>query len=67
MARLIPEDDLPEQLGSLQAVEAAYPDEFARTTAALMRGLPVLIECDKGLVGWFYAALRNRLRNRVRR
>ena len=48
----------------MAAVEAAYPDELERAAEALMRGLPVLIECDKGLVGYFYACLRSRLRRR---
>jgi cell division protease FtsH len=60
----IPEDQLPDELSLLAAVEAAYPDELTRAAEALGRGLPVLIECDKGLVGFFYAALRGRLRRR---
>ncbi|MCA9684539.1 MAG: ATP-binding protein, partial [Myxococcales bacterium] len=62
MSRIIPEDQLPQELGAGATVEAAYPDELSRAAAALVRGLPVLIECDKGLVGYFYAALRGRLR-----
>jgi cell division protease FtsH len=61
---LVPEDQLPEELSLLAAVEAAYPDELSRASEALTRALPVLIECDKGLVGFFYAALRGRLRRR---
>lgn len=60
----IPEQQLPEQLSLLAAIEAAYPDELSRACEALARSLPVLIECDKGLVGFFYAALRGRLRRR---
>ena len=62
MSRIIPEHQLPQELGAGATVEAAYPDELSRAAAALVRGLPVLIECDKGLVGYFYAALRGRLR-----
>jgi cell division protease FtsH len=64
MSRLIPEAQLPDELSLLAAVDAAYPDELSRSGEALVRGLPVLIECDKGLVGFFYAALRGRLRKR---
>ncbi|PRQ06824.1 AAA family ATPase [Enhygromyxa salina] len=60
----IPEAQLPDDLPLLAAVEAAYPDELSRACEALARSLPVLIECDKGLVGFFYAALRGRLRRR---
>ncbi len=61
MTKLIAEDQLPEQLSASAAIDAAYPGELARTCEALIRGLPVLIECDKGLVGFFYASLRGRL------
>ena len=64
MSRLIPEAQLPDELSLLGAVDAAYPDELSRAGEALGRNLPVLIECDKGLVGFFYAALRGRLRRR---
>lgn len=60
----IAETQLPDELSLLAAVEAAYPDELSRAGEALGRSLPVLIECDKGLVSFFYAALRNRLRRR---
>ncbi|PRP90700.1 ATP-dependent zinc metalloprotease FtsH [Enhygromyxa salina] len=58
----IPEQQLPDELSLLAAVEAAYPNELTRACEALVRGLPVLVECDKGLVGFFYAGLRGRLR-----
>ncbi|KIG12653.1 Cell division protein FtsH [Enhygromyxa salina] len=61
---MIPESELPDDLPLLAAVEAAYPDELTRACEALARSLPVLIECEKGLVGFFYAALRTRLRRR---
>lgn len=62
MAKLIPEDQLPEELTPMAAVEAAYPSELSRAVEALGRGLPVLLECDKGMVGFFYSCLRARLR-----
>lgn len=62
MSRVVPEAELPDSLSAMAAVEAAYPDELSQATEALGRGLPVLIECDKGLVGYFYAGLRGRLR-----
>ena len=62
MSRLIPEAQLPSELSLRAAVDAAYPDELSRAGEALVRGLPVLIECDKGLVAFFYSALRDRLR-----
>ncbi len=64
MSRLVPEANLPAELSLLAAVDAAYPDELSRAAEALFRGLPALIECDKGLVGFFYVALRGRLRRR---
>lgn len=60
----VPESQLPDDLSLFAAIEAAYPDELSRAADALARSLPVLIECDKGLVGFFYAALRGRLRRR---
>ncbi|NVB40365.1 AAA family ATPase [Pseudenhygromyxa sp. WMMC2535] len=62
MTRLVPEAQLPDELSPMAAVEAAYPDALSRASAALVRGLPVLIECDKGLASYFYACLRGRLR-----
>jgi cell division protease FtsH len=62
MSRLIPEAQLPTEIPLSAAVDAAYPDELGRASEALGRGLPVLLECDKGMVAFFYAALRARLR-----
>ncbi len=64
MSRIIPEAELPTELSPMAAVEAAYPDELSRASEALSRGLPALVECDKGLVGYFYASVRARLRRR---
>lgn len=62
MSRLVPESELPVDLTPFAAVEAAYPDELQRACDALHRGLPVLVECDKGLVPYFYRCLRDRLK-----
>lgn len=61
MSLTIPESELPERLTPFEAVEAAYPQELSRSYQALQRGLPVLVECDKGLVPYFYKCLRDRL------
>lgn len=63
MSNTIPESDLPTTLSPQQAFEAAYPDELSRATEALLRGLPTLIECDKGVAQNCFVALRTRLRN----
>jgi len=62
MSHLIPESTLPTDISLSAAVEAAYPDELTRATEALLRGLTTIVECDKGMVGFFYATLRNRLK-----
>jgi len=62
MPQIIPESELPVQLSPFQAVELAYPAELTRTHEALKRRLPVLIECDKELVPYFYKSLRDRLK-----
>lgn len=54
--------ELPSEIGPFESVEAAYPEELTRTVEALLRGLPVMIECDKGLVPYFYRGIRDRLR-----
>lgn len=58
----VPLSELPSELTAFDAVEAAYPLELARATDSIVRGLPVLVECDKGLVPYFYRALRERLK-----
>lgn len=63
MSILIPEKDLPQELTSEQAVEAAYASELAEIAAKLQRGLPCLLECDKDLAPFLYVALRGRLKN----
>jgi len=56
------ESDLPSVLGYFEAVEAAYPAELGRVHSALVRGLPVMVECDKELTPYFYKCLRDRLK-----
>ncbi len=67
MSRVVPERELPVELGPFAAVEAAYPAELARCHEALRRGLPVLVECDKELAPYFYKVLRDRLKAEGRR
>ncbi len=62
MSLVVPEAELPRELSPFAAVEQAYPDELSRAHEALTRGLPVIIECDKGLTPYFYKCLRDRLR-----
>lgn len=63
-ARMIPETELPMELAAGASVEAAYPQELARIEQALVSRLPAMVECDKELVPYFYAAIRNRLKKR---
>ena len=62
MSQIVPESELPVQISPFEAVELAYPAELTRTHEALKRRLPVLIECDKELVPYFYKSLRDRLK-----
>jgi cell division protease FtsH len=59
---LIPETELPVQLDTLQAVEAAYSTELAQIANALVRGLPTLVECEKELAPFLFMGVRSRLR-----
>jgi len=61
MTVIIPESELPLELTSEQAVEAAYAGALARIAGDVERRLPVLIECDKELAAFLYVSLRNRL------
>ncbi|QDU20697.1 AAA family ATPase [Urbifossiella limnaea] len=56
------ENLLPKDLSADQAVEAAYAQELAEVAGRLVRGLPVLIECDKELAPYLYLNLRTRLK-----
>jgi len=62
--QLIPFDELPDRIRVTAAVDAAYPEELQRAADALVRGLPVLVECSKGLAPLFYRSVRERLRAR---
>jgi cell division protease FtsH len=64
---LVPEEELPVELSPFAAVEAAYSTELSRSLEALGRGLPVLIECEKEMVPYFYRCLRDRLKASGRR
>ena len=62
MSIIVPESNLPQELTTDQAVEAAYACELADVTGDLVRGLPVLVECDKDLVPWLFINVRGRLK-----
>jgi cell division protease FtsH len=62
MSVFIAEKDLPRDLTTDQAVEAAYAPELAEAASNLRRGLPVLIECDKDLGPFLFLNLRARLK-----
>src|SRR6476660_3090346 len=62
MSITLSEKDLPASLTPEQAVEAAYAQELADAASKLIRGLPVLIECDKELAPYMFLNIRNRLR-----
>lgn len=62
MSLAIPEEQLPVELSPFAAVEAAYPQELARITDALRRGLPVLVEAEKELTPYVYKCVRDRLK-----
>ncbi|MGK0357809.1 MAG: cell division protease FtsH [Bradymonadia bacterium] len=62
MSRYVPEHDLPVKVSLFDAVEVAYPDALQRITDALLRGLPVLVECDKSLTPYAYRCIRQRLK-----
>ena len=62
MSVLVDESELPTDLSVDQVVESAYATVLAETASDLIRGLPVLIECDKDLMPWLFMNLRGRLR-----
>jgi cell division protease FtsH len=63
MSTVIPETQLPSALDATQAVEAAYSAEMAEAAGHLVRGLPVLVECDKELAPYLFMNVRARLRD----
>lgn len=54
---------LPSDISLEDAVEAVYGDDLDWISGKLRRGVSCLVECDKQLVTYLYAALRNRLRD----
>ncbi len=62
MSITVTEAELPKSLTVEQAVEAAYSQELADIASKLVRGLPVLVECDKELAPYLFLNVRNRLR-----
>ncbi|NUO50724.1 MAG: AAA family ATPase [Polyangiaceae bacterium] len=63
----IDEAALPLELTAFDAVSLAYPTEIATASDQLLRGLPVLIECEKELVPYLFRAIRDRLKRDGRR
>ena len=55
--------DLPVDLSVEDAIEAAYGDDLDWVADKLRRGVSTLVECEKQLVTWLYAAIRGRLRD----
>jgi cell division protease FtsH len=62
MSVFIAEQELPLELSTEQAIEAAYAAELAEVASKLQRGLPCLVECDKDLTPFLFVALRGRLK-----
>lgn len=62
MSLLIPESNLPQELSTEQAVEAAYAGTLAEVASDVKRGLPVLVECDKDLAPFVFMNVRGRLK-----
>ena len=54
---------LPTDLSLEDAVEEVYGEDLNWLTDKLRRGVSCLVECDKQLVTFLYAALRGRLRD----
>ncbi len=62
MSVVIAETQLPQELTAEAAVEAAYASTLAEVASDLVRGLPVLVECDKDLMPFLFMNVRARLR-----
>jgi len=60
--RIVAERDLPAELALPNAVEVAYPSELAAIEEALLRRLPILVECEKELTPYIYRVVRDRLK-----
>lgn len=65
MSRGLPIRDLPRELRLDEAVAAACAADLRFIEERLLRGVSVLVECDKELVTWLYVALRDRLKRAV--
>lgn len=62
MTLTLPESQLPTHLSPFDAVERAYPEALSQIHQSLSRGLPVLVECDKGLSPYLYRCIRDRIK-----
>jgi cell division protease FtsH len=62
MSRIVKESELPSAITPSQAFEIAYSNELSRATEALSRGLPTLIECEKGSAQYCFRVLRDRIK-----
>jgi len=62
MSVLIDESELPEELTTDDSVELAYAAQLAEIASDLIRGLPVLVECDKDLAPFLFIDIRRRMR-----
>lgn len=58
----LPEHTLATHISPFEAVERAYPEALSEIHEALSRGLPVLVECDKGLSPYLFRCVRERLK-----
>ena len=64
--RTVPIFDLPTDLRTEDAVEAACATDIAFIEERLRRGMSVLVECDKDLSLYLYLGIRARLRRAAR-
>lgn len=55
-------DDLPLELTTAQAIEAAYAEDLDAIAQRLRSRLSVLVECDKAIVSHLFIAVRERLK-----
>jgi cell division protease FtsH len=62
MSVYVPESELPQELTAADAVEIAYASELAEAASRLVRGLPVLLECEKDLAPHVFVNIRGRLK-----
>src|SRR5579884_3400749 len=62
MSVLIDEKELPLELTTEQAIDAAYAAELAEVESKVRRGIACLIECDKDLAPFLYMRLKARMK-----